>query len=493
MVFNFKKVLADPIHGSIDITEVENKIISQTIFQRLRFIKQLGLSDFVFQGTSHSRFSHSTGVMNVVSELLSGMRINAEKYSSLKYIDSKAEILRPDSEKMLRIAGLLHDIGHFPFSHVLENTVSDICLENKYEWDGRHESLGEKIIEKTEIGEILDEEGFNKKEITGLLTSEMFSSLAKHQIISSGLDADRLDYLLRDSYYAGVSYGYYDLNRISRIILPLRDPTGVFKEAIVFHKKGIPAIEEYLIGRYNMYQQVYMHKSTVFFEEVLSKLYRILVHKEVNLLPDPDHFWKNPERLIGFIDSTIWNKILEIYEGKYKRELGDFYTEALHYSKLLIERRTYKLVWDHNFLETSKQQKGLNLQEIYERITSRLKEAIANGVLEEKDIIIPRPENESLRAVTEPPVSRPPSDIKRFFKWASREEVNIKKHLIIVDNDSKLHLLSRMDSPGIVIPMIAKMTQIYYRVFANKEAAPKVKEIIEKSTPIQKEIDDFLN
>ncbi len=492
MVFDFKKVFADPIHGSIDITNSENQIISHPLFQRLRYIKQLGLSDFVYQGTTHSRFAHSTGVMHVVSELLSSMRINTEKYQRLKYVNKDLDILKIENEKLLRMAGLLHDIGHFPFSHVLENTVSKLCEKKNSDWDGKHETLGKKIILTTEIGENIEQEGIDKKSVVSLLTSEMFASLAKHQIISSGLDADRLDYLLRDSYYAGVSYGYYDLNRISRITLPIEDPTGIFKEVIVFHKKGIPAIEEYLIGRYNMYQQVYMHKSTVFFEEVLSRLYKIMVDPEVNLLPFPDTYWKNPSLLIGFTDATIWNKILEIYQGRYKKELGKYLEDARHYSKLLIERKTYKLVWDYSFLEIKKKRERLEIQAIYERIYQRIREAIEEGKLRERDVIIPRPENEYLRAVTEPPPSKPPKKPKNFFKWAQREEIDIKKHIIIIDNESNLHILSRMDSPGIVIPLIAKMTQIFYRVFADKNIQEVVEKIIKKAIPKQTEIDQYI-
>ncbi len=492
MALRFVKVLADPIHGAIDITSVENSIISTPLFQRLRYVRQLGLSDMVYHGTSHSRFSHSIGVAYVASELIDGLRINAIKYANLAQANyEEFDILKDQTEQLIRIAALLHDIGHFPLSHVLENTVIEICRRNKQQWNGRHETLGKKIILETVLGDILDRNDIDPKEVVSLITSDNVETLARGQMISSNLDADRLDYLLRDSYFAGVSYGNYDLSRIKRILIPIKDPTGEFREFIVFHQKGIPAIEQYLLGRYNMYQQVYMHKSTVFFEEVISRLYEIITDEEIGILPVPWHYWENPEDLVSFDDNTLFHTIHSIYRRRHDKDLGEKKKEATHYATLLTERRTYKLVWDQSELKGRKQRDILTPLVIWQLISEKLQKEIEDGNIPPWAIIMPRPENESLRAVTPPPLENPPENPRRFFQWAYDQDFDIKKQITIIDREGTLRLLTRDESPGIVIPLIADMSQTFYRVFADRKYADFVEQLIQRAKKSQTTLDPF--
>jgi len=220
------KVVRDPIHGYVEIHDHEFPIIDTLPFQRLRGIKQLARADLVYPSLVHTRFEHSLGVMHVASEI--GKRLKLDE---------------PDL-KILRLAALLHDIGHGPFSHVFENV-----LEN-----GTHEGVTRKIItENKEITDAIGRCGVDPEDVLEVFDDKTSIS---HEILSSPLDADKIDYLLRDAYHAGVAYGLFDYHRL---IWTLDRHNDGYKDNLCTAAKGRDALLSFVLARHFMHLQVYQH------------------------------------------------------------------------------------------------------------------------------------------------------------------------------------------------------------------------------------------
>lgn len=216
------KTIRDPIHGTIPLKEVELELIDTPQFQRLRRIKQNGLCYLIYPAMNSTRFEHSLGVMYLAGKMADHLEL---------YDDEKG---------MLRVSALLHDIGHCAFSH----TSDEILMRG----GDSHEKNSSRIIMKSEISDILKSHGMAPKEVSDLASGE--GNLGK--IISSEIDADKMDYLIRDSYYAGVAYGVIDLERIIY-------GTKMIDGEIVIRKGSVEAVESLLISRNLMYQTVYRH------------------------------------------------------------------------------------------------------------------------------------------------------------------------------------------------------------------------------------------
>ena len=224
----------DPIHGFIDVHTHERRIIDTIEFQRLRRIHQLGLTHYVYHGAEHSRFGHAIGVMHLagtaVDNLISrNMELMQEtlQWSQHEAVEEKRRLVL-----LARLAGLLHDVGHAPFSHTGEAKL--------FPEGDSHEGHGAEIIRNSEIGEIIDADpecqsrGVSKNDVADLVVSE--STLPAgfvQEVISSPWDVDKMDYLLRDSHYCGVQYGSFDLGRIlNTLTLDGEAETGSLKLAI---------------------------------------------------------------------------------------------------------------------------------------------------------------------------------------------------------------------------------------------------------------------
>ncbi|AOG61065.1 HD superfamily phosphohydrolase [Spiroplasma helicoides] len=233
------EVIRDNVHGDISIKEtIINELIDTPEFQRLRRIIQLGGSQFVFPGACHTRFSHCIGVYHIINKFLDNKEISS-------HINSKDQLT-------VKIAGLLHDIGHGPFSHSFEKIASSQPHE-KYTVD--------IILGDTNINKVLAKNGVSPEEVASVILGNHKNNII-NSLISSQLDADRLDYLLRDSIYTGVNYANLDLNWIIRNSL-------VFEEKLVFKTKAMYAIEHYLLGRFYMFKQIYNHNVSKAFDQTL--------------------------------------------------------------------------------------------------------------------------------------------------------------------------------------------------------------------------------
>ncbi|BBH23361.1 hypothetical protein Back11_47060 [Paenibacillus baekrokdamisoli] len=241
-----EKVFKDPVHKYIYVQDqLIWNLINTKEFQRLRRIRQLGTSYLTFHGAEHSRFSHSLGVYEITRKVIS-------QFERGGYQDW------PKEEKLVTLcAALLHDIGHGPFSHSIEE-VFDM---NHEEWTCRI------LLESTEINRVLLEYDPLLPERIAAVIRKTYDKPIVVSLVSSQMDADRMDYLLRDAYYTGVNYGTFDLERILRVLRP-------HQGRIVVKESGMHAVEDYLMSRYQMYWQVYFHPVTRSSEIILRQIFR---------------------------------------------------------------------------------------------------------------------------------------------------------------------------------------------------------------------------
>ena len=235
-----KKIINDPVYGFITITnELIYEIISHPHFQRLRHIKQLGLTDFVYPAALHTRFQHALGAMYLMGRVLDTLR--------LKGID-----ISDDEYEASQLAILLHDVGHGPFSHTLEDSILPGI---------KHESLSYLFMER------LNKEFDGALDLAIRIFRNSYKRKFFHQLVSSQLDIDRLDYLKRDCFFTGVQEGTIGVDRIVSMLT-------VHQDSLVVEEKGIYSIESFLNARRLMYWQVYLHKTTVSTERMLVNLMR---------------------------------------------------------------------------------------------------------------------------------------------------------------------------------------------------------------------------
>lgn len=297
---NQDQVFRDPIHGYINIEyNVITQLIDTSVFQRLRRIRQLSGVQMVYHGAEHSRFSHSLGVYH-----------NANKF--LNVPDLRNTLTERDKLLFL-VAALLHDIGHGPYSHAFEDV-----------FNVDHEIIGSKIIttdrDITKILNSIDSDFAN--DVASIILKKGNYPLLE-QLISSQLDVDRLDYLLRDAYFTGTAYGNIDIDRLIRVL-------RVVDGKVVFKVSGIHAIENYLISRYHMYWQVYYHRVSRAYEVVLEKTYSRIKY----LLENDFKFTTNLDSLKEIIKDPS--------NLEYYKLIDDFYINGLFLNFLSCEDEILK-------------------------------------------------------------------------------------------------------------------------------------------------------
>ncbi len=247
-----EKIYRDSVHNIIRLEtdtpagKLLVRLIDTAEFQRLRRIKQLGLALFAYQAAEHSRFTHSLGALHLTTRILDKLKTD---YA-----------ISPDEEIAVRCAALLHDVGHGAFSHVIETIL-----------DFHHEQFSIEAIlsSETEVGQILREFSPDLPENAASIIRGNFPRVALAQIVSSQLDADRMDYLLRDSLMTGAKYGVYDLEWIIKSLEIDEENDRLYVSA-----RGIYAVEDYLQARYYMFRQVYFHRTLRAAESVLRSLLR---------------------------------------------------------------------------------------------------------------------------------------------------------------------------------------------------------------------------
>ncbi|AMN56377.1 phosphohydrolase (plasmid) [Labrenzia sp. CP4] len=309
------KVIKDPIHGFIDFYgERENELknlLSDPFFQRLRRVKQLGFSDYVFPSAAHSRFSHSLGVYKIAKRML--MVIEPEG------ADGKWS---PKAEACLA-AALLHDVGHGMFSHAFEKAMEFFLARNSLEGERAesfeaavdHESVSRKIITDSSIGTALTK--FGGSEFPGMvrdIIKKKDENCVYTSIVSSQLDADRLDYAKRDAYFAGVSSGGIDLDWLLRNFKPGQNGDAQF---LYVDSKAYISLEQFTVTLFQLYPTIYLHKKTrgleFMFAQLLSKVFQLIDSNEVTATGLSENhpfirFFREPDNLdhAHLLDDTLF-------------------------------------------------------------------------------------------------------------------------------------------------------------------------------------------
>ena len=316
---NKKKIINDPVYGFITIpSALVYDLISHPYFQRLRYIKQLGMTHLVYPGALHTRFHHAIGAMHLMGLALEVLRNKGHEISAAE-------------EEAATIAILLHDIGHGPFSHALEHTLVNGI---------QHEDISMLMMDRL------------NEEFEGRLTPAINVFRGKYhrnffcQLISGQLDLDRMDYLNRDSFFTGVSEGVISFDRIIKMF-------NVVDDQLVIEEKGIYSIEKFLIARRLMYWQVYLHKTVIAAEQLLVKILeraKKLASNGETLFATPalQHFLKNDITAQNFFESELhlhqFSKLddqdiyaaIKVWEGHEDKILAKL-------CKMLNARKLYKV------------------------------------------------------------------------------------------------------------------------------------------------------
>ncbi|HOB43816.1 MAG TPA: HD domain-containing protein [Methanoculleus thermophilus] len=250
----FEAHIRDPLYGYIGLTWNELRLLDTPPLQRLRRIKQLANAHLVYPAACHTRFEHSLGVLHVATLMARQLQIEGDDLTTLRY------------------AALLHDIGHGPFSHVFEAPMREVNGK-----DATHEAITRRIIrEDEEVNAILGEAA---EDVAALLSEDQNGIL--HQIISGNIDADKMDYLRRDSYHTGVAYGSFDLERVLHTLRKTQKTRFRQREDLAVHEKGIDAIESLRLARFLMHAQVYYHHTNVVANGMLQRAIKVAIRDGV--------------------------------------------------------------------------------------------------------------------------------------------------------------------------------------------------------------------
>jgi HD superfamily phosphohydrolase len=266
--------IKDPIHGYVYITEAEKNVIDTYPMQRLRRLRQLAGSEYVYPGANHTRFEHSLGVMYLAGHVLENPNIS--------------RIVNDEEVDMCRISALLHDCGHGPFSHVFEHLlIKDL--------EKTHEDITSWIIEKSEVNDKLSKMGFNPKEVAGLAVGKLHKKNRAflNQIISSAVDVDKQDFIVRDTYHTGAEYGFIDVYRLIHAL-------DVLGENLAVELGALSALEAFVIARIESFKSIYFHRvgraAQIMLATAMDK-----ASEELGLTA-----FKTPEQYMMLDDYTVW-------------------------------------------------------------------------------------------------------------------------------------------------------------------------------------------
>ena len=353
-----KGVLYDVLYGFVPVTEWEEEIINSPFFQRLRWIKQLSFANYIFPGAEHNRFAHTIGVMHSMDQMLRALGIAV---SDAELFDKKARSPEAMLHKSLRIAALMHDIGTFPFSHTVEYGYirhgTDDRRPRKRTKDlvNNHEHLGAFIIKNTRyeggITEILEKAGFDPQMISKIIKGDSPYAIA-NQLMHSDLDADRMDYLLRDSYYTGIKYGLYDRDYILANLATF--DLGKGQMGFGVRDNAMRAVEDFLMARFNWYSQVVKNPGSAKFDVISTYvaeqlLNHDLIHQYHDLFTMIE---ERDERFFWWNDVYFINRCQEV---RFQKLIKDPKTEEL--IKMLLFRIAPKPVhhpeFEHKIIESS--------------------------------------------------------------------------------------------------------------------------------------------
>lgn len=319
--------IRDPIHGPISLSPVEQQVLRTRAFQRLRSVKQLGFAELVFPGAAHNRFLHSLGVMH-----LAGAAFDAVfRHASWMPDDDRARL-----RQTLRLAGMLHDVGHAPLSHSSESlfpSIGKLALPGVYSRDperqARHEHYTLKLLLDAPLGAVVDRAlaplGGSARDVAALLHGGVASEHEPFRVAgrdlrsvltslcSGEVDVDRMDYLQRDSYFSGVSYGKFDHDWLIGHLTHYEADDGQVHLAL--QDRAIYTFDDFLLSRMHMFLMVYFHAKVVCYDQMLRRFYDELDGFEVPA---------DPEAFVELDDPAIWRMLRQASGGsEWARRIVD--------------------------------------------------------------------------------------------------------------------------------------------------------------------------
>ena len=314
--------IKDPVHGYVYVTEAEKEVIDTYPMQRLRRLKQLAGSEFVYPGANHTRFEHCVGVMFLAGKVTENPNLSG--YVS----DEEAD--------MIRISGLLHDVGHGPFSHVFEQLlIRDL--------EKTHEDVTSWIVEKSEIGDKLGKMGYKPEEVATLAVGKLHKpgKAFWDQIISSGVDVDKQDFIVRDTYHTGAEYGFIDVFRLIHAL-------DVLGENLAVELGALSALEAFMIARIESFKSIYFHRVGRAAQIMLATAMEN-ANEELGLTG-----FKTPEEYLAMDDFTVWTALKRC--EKSKGIISD-----------LERRRMLKCAYERTFYEKDAMISNIFGREAYRR------------------------------------------------------------------------------------------------------------------------------
>jgi len=334
MTLRYVAEIRDPIHGYIKITKEERELIDSIFVQRLRRIHQLAGAYLVYPGGVHSRFEHVIGTMHVAG--LIGQSVAGKAG------------LRDDDIQELRIAALLHDVGHGPFSHLFEEVLSE-------KTDLSHEDISQRIVSESDIADVLRRNGYQPSKMSKLCVGKSKGQPFLNQVIAGGLSADMMDYLLRDTYFTGVEYGKVDIQRVI-------DSLGVSSDGhLMLERAALYAFEALLIARYEMFKAVYFHR-TVRAAELMLAHSMTLADKELRLTD-----LSRIDKVLRLTDEVVLQQLVDL--EPHTPELKMAQKLAANY----MQRRLVKCVF-----EKVMQRKDRTIQRIFSK--KRFRDELASDI-----------------------------------------------------------------------------------------------------------------
>ncbi|MGB9714518.1 MAG: HD domain-containing protein [Candidatus Bathyarchaeales archaeon] len=299
--------IKDPVHGYVYITEKEKEVIDSYPVQRLRRLRQLAGSEYVYPGANHTRFEHSVGVMYLAGKVVENPNIS--------------RCISGGEAEMVKVAALLHDVGHGPFSHVFEHLLIK-------ELGKTHEDITSWVIEKSELADILNKIGFEPKEVSKLAVGKLHKPKKAFldQIISSAVDVDKQDFIVRDTHHTGAEYGFIDIFRIIHAL-------DVLGENLAVDLGALSALESFIIARIESFKSIYFHRVGRAAQIMLAMAMEE-ANEELGLTD-----FKTPEEYLAMDDYTIWTalksckKSSRIIENLERRKMLKCAYEKTFYEK----------------------------------------------------------------------------------------------------------------------------------------------------------------
>jgi len=299
--------IKDPVHGYITVSEAERSVLDTPQMQRLRRIRQLSAAYQAYPGAEHTRFHHSLGVMHVAGGIAARLR-------DLGLLDEL------EAEK-LRVAALLHDIGHGPFSHSFEEVLERRQLT--------HEEMGARIVRETEVADALNEHGFDPEEISRLAVGVLDNGKQfMNQVIAGQFSADVMDYLVRDSYFTGVEYGKVDIDRLVQSM-------DLLVGNLAMNDTALYVLEAFIIARYEMFKAVYFHR-TVRAGEVMLVRAMMLADEKLGFTS-----FKTPEDYHRLDDAYVLSQLASLKGSRDKAS-----RTAYELGRRFVDRRLLKCAYE---------------------------------------------------------------------------------------------------------------------------------------------------